>query len=167
MIKLLFFLFVSIPSSRGGTEHLVPSVDTIDRADISFNVNRNIILKSINEIRAKGCKCGGKFMKPAPPVSWNNQLAQAALQHSRDMKKKDYFGHVSKSGSNPGDRIRAAGYKWIAYGENIAFNDSDERSVIDGWLKSVNHCKTIMNPIYKEVGVAREGAYWTQDFGTR
>jgi uncharacterized protein YkwD len=37
---------------------------------------------------------------------------------------------------------------------------------MNGWLGSEGHCKNIMSANLKEVGVAREGNYWTEDFGT-
>jgi uncharacterized protein YkwD len=131
------------------------------------SVNSDVLLQLVNNIRKKGCKCGGTYMKPVQPVTWNNQLAQAAYNHSKFMNDKQRFSHTGRRGSDPGNRIRAAGYKWKAYGENIGYNYPDERSVIIGWLGSVNHCKNIMNPNFKEMGVAKVGAYWTQDFGAK
>jgi len=42
-----------------------------------------------------------------------------------------------------------------------------EKSVIEGWIKSSGHCKNIMKPAYKEIGVARKGNYWTLVLGAR
>jgi uncharacterized protein YkwD len=39
--------------------------------------------------------------------------------------------------------------------------------VIDGWLKSPGHCKNLMDKSYKEMGVAKVGTYWTQEFATK
>ncbi|HYF30793.1 MAG TPA: CAP domain-containing protein [Chitinophagaceae bacterium] len=133
----------------------------------SFNVNSTAILEAVNNVRQKGCNCGGVKMPPVPPVTWNNQLAQAAYNHSKEMHAKRFFNHNSRNGASPGDRIRAAGYTWKAYGENIALHNTDEAGVVDGWLRSPSHCKTIMSPLYKEMGVGRSGSYWTQDFGAK
>jgi len=130
-------------------------------------VNKSTLLELVNNIRQKGCNCGGTYMPPVQPVSWNNQLAQAASNHSSFMNQKNKFSHTGRGGSDPGDRIRAAGYSWKAYGENIGFNYPDEQAVINAWLQSVSHCKNIMNPNFREMGVARVGAYWTQDFGAK
>lgn len=131
------------------------------------SVNKATLLRLVNDIRKKGCNCGDTFMPPVPAVSWNNQLARAAFGHSSDMDKKDYFSHTAPDGSDPGTRLEAAGYKWKAYGENIAYNYTDEEAVVEGWLKSVNHCKTIMSSKFKEMGAGRSGVYWTQDFGRK
>jgi hypothetical protein len=39
--------------------------------------------------------------------------------------------------------------------------------VQNGWFKSVGHCKNLMNPDFREVGVAEYQTYWAQDFGGR
>ena len=59
------------------------------------------------------------------------------------------------------------GYKSFAVGENIAFGQSTIDIVMDEWLKSEGHCKNLMNPSFKEIGVAENHKYWVQDFGGR
>ena len=100
-------------------------------------------------------------------VTWNDKLAKAAYDHSVDMKLNDYFSHTGLNGSNPGQRITAAGYIWKTYGENIANGYASEQAVMNGWLGSEGHCKNIMNGSFKEMGAGREGNYWTQIFGAR
>lgn len=125
------------------------------------------MLQLVNEVRKKGCQCGDTYYYPVPAVSWNSQLESAAYSHSKDMYENDYFSHKAPDGSNGGVRIDRAGYNWMAFGENIASGYTNERSVIEGWLKSPGHCKNIMSRNYTEVGVARYGNYWTQEFATK
>ena len=106
-------------------------------------------------------------MPPVSAVSWNDQLASAADVHSKDMLQNNYFGHTGADGTSPGDRLRQAGYNWSAYGENIAKGYPDEQSVIAAWLQSEDHCKNLMDKDFTEMGVARAGSYWTQEFGTK
>ena len=106
-------------------------------------------------------------MPPVSPVTWNDQLAKAAYEHSADMKTKNYFEHIAPDGSNPGERITATGYIWRTYGENIALGYKDEQAVMNGWLTSEGHCKNIMNANFKEMGAGREGNYWSQEFGAK
>ncbi len=130
-------------------------------------VNKVLMLRMVNELRAKGCHCGDAYQAPAPPLVWSDKLEQAAQLHSNDMLKKNYFSHIEADGSNAGQRIENAGYKWKAYGENIGMGYTDEKQVLDGWIKSTEHCKNLMNKKYTEMGVARAGTYWTQDFASR
>lgn len=133
---------------------------------------RNEFLTRINLTRQKGCNCGSKYYPPAPPITWNNTLEDAADGHAKDMARHDYFDHTSRDGRSMGDRIIAAGYnfkgfKSFAVGENIASGQQSIAEVMDGWFKSEGHCKNLMNPVFKEVGVAMYRNYWVQDFGGR
>ncbi len=129
-------------------------------------------LKQLNKLRAEGCKCGDKYMPPAPPLSWNVQLQLAALGHAQDMARNKYFSHVSKSGTKIKDRITASGYtpngfQSFTIGENIAFNQRSIKEVMKGWKESPSHCKNLMSPAFIEVGIAMQNYYWVQDFGGR
>jgi len=135
--------------------------------DVVYNVSKSKILQLINNVRQTGCNCGSTTMPPVAAVTWNDKLGKAAYDHSVDMKSNDYFSHTGLNGSNAGQRITAAGYTWKAYGENIAKGYSTEQAVVNGWLSSEGHCKNIMSSNFKEMGVGREGNYWTQDFGAR
>jgi uncharacterized protein YkwD len=129
-------------------------------------------LDRINQARSKGCNCGRTYFPPAPPLSWNDQLEDAAHGHARDMSKRNYFSHTSKNGRSMSDRIIAAGYtfkgfKSFVVGENIAQGQMSIAEVMTGWLKSEGHCRNLMNPAFKEIGVSEVDHYWVQDFGGR
>jgi uncharacterized protein YkwD len=82
------------------------------------------------------------------------------------MFRKRYFSHKGSDGTGTGERITNAGYNWRFYGENIAQGYSSEKEVVAGWLSSPGHCANIMSKNYKEMGAAKVGDYWTQDFGS-
>ncbi len=129
-------------------------------------------LERINLARQKGCNCGNVYMPPAPPIIWNNQLEDAAQEHAQDMSNLSYFSHTSKDGRSMSDRAIAIGYDYKGYknytvGENIAQGQMTIAEVMDGWLKSPGHCRNLMNPAFKEIGVAEVNHYWVQDFGGR
>ncbi len=129
-------------------------------------------LNTINKTRTKGCNCGDTYFPPAPALTWNDKLFNAATGHAKDMSKRNYFSHTSKDGRSMQDRIIAGGYtykgfKSFAIGENIAQGQQSIAEVMDGWFKSEGHCKNLMNPDFKEIGVAEYKDYWVQDFGGR
>lgn len=162
---ITFVLFITLLSSFKKEEPAVYfSSETFNTRS---TVNKTVLLNLVNAARKKGCQCGDKYYPPAPALTWNTLLEKAALDHSNDMHQKKYFSHTSKNGSTAGVRIEAAGYRWQTYGENIAMGYGSEKAVFDGWLSSPGHCKNIMNNRYKEMGVAKVGDYWTQDFGAR
>jgi uncharacterized protein YkwD len=138
-----------------------------NNSGIVFNVNKDSMLQLVNNVRKTGCTCGTTVMPAVAPLTWNDQLAKAAYDHSYDMKTNNYFTHNSLDGTDPGKRITAAGYSWISWGENIAMGYADEQAVMNAWLLSEGHCKNIMAANFKEFGAGKEGTYWTQDFGSK
>jgi uncharacterized protein YkwD len=135
--------------------------------NVVYNVNKATLLQLINNVRQTGCNCGTTAMPAVAALVWNDQLAKAGYDHSADMKTNNYFSHTGLDNSDPGQRITAAGYTWHAYGENIASGYTTEQAVVDGWLNSEGHCKNIMNASFVDMGVGRDGNYWTQEFGAK
>src|SRR5687767_4820477 len=131
------------------------------------SVNESTLLALVNNVRKTGCTCGSTVMPAVAPVTWNNLLEKAALLHSADMNKNNYFSHTGLDGSSPGVRLTRVGYNWMAYGENIAKGYTSEQAVMNGWLQSEGHCKNIMSAHVKEMGVGRDGNYWTQVFAAK
>jgi uncharacterized protein YkwD len=102
-------------------------------------------------------------MAGAPAIVWSKPLERAAWLHSKDMFDNNYFSHNDLDGNTGGKRIASMGYIWQAWGENIALGVLNERTVVDGWFKSVVHCKVLMNRAYREMGVAKVGNFWSQE----
>ena len=135
---------------------------------------REAILQQVNAARERGASCGGQAYGAARTVAWNDQLVSAASGHSRDMADRNYFDHRSLSGTEPGQRVDAVGYKWRGVAENIAAGQFDAQSVVRGWLNSPGHCRNIMDPKFTEIGVACAaragtvyGGYWTMVLARR
>lgn len=131
------------------------------------------VLKLVNAARAKGRYCGNEYYEAVPPLSWSAKLGAAALAHSRDMAKHNYFGHEGSDGSTVGTRARDEGYAWRRIGENVATGRAKPEQVVEGWLSSPGHCANIMNGSFTEMGAAYAVnpksdtmVYWTQVFGT-
>ncbi len=126
---------------------------------------RDDMLAMINSLREQGCKCGRKKMPPVPPLKWNSLLEKAAIGHAKDMAANEHFDHVGTDGSQIDTRIAKTGYKWMQIGENIAWGYDNITSTMIGWIKSPSHCQQLMSNKVTEVGAARNGKYWVQDFG--
>jgi uncharacterized protein YkwD len=135
--------------------------------DTVYNINKTELLQLVNDVRSKGCTCGTTAMPPVTPLAWNDQLAKAAYDHTIDMNANNYFSHTGLDGSDPGQRITAAGYLWNSWGENIASGFTTEQSVMNAWLASEGHCKNVMNGGFKDMGAGRVANLWTQDFGSK
>ncbi|MCX4679381.1 sigma-70 family RNA polymerase sigma factor [Streptomyces sp. NBC_01433] len=103
------------------------------------------------------------------PVRGNGLMSTAAQGHSADMATRNYFSHTSPDGTDPGDRLTAAGYRWSTYGENIAKGQRTPADVMSSWMDSPGHRANILNCSFKEIGVGMRntgsGPVWTQNFG--
>ncbi|MCC6646745.1 MAG: CAP domain-containing protein [Polyangiaceae bacterium] len=130
------------------------------------------MLALTNRRRAAGATCGAEAYPPAPPLTEDVRLRQAARAHAADMGARDYFDHQTPEGRTAVDRARAAGYPSAFVGENIAAGYSTPEAVVAGWMKSPGHCTNIMDPRYTRLGVGYASRpassmrdYWVQDFG--
>jgi uncharacterized protein YkwD len=126
-------------------------------------------LQLVNEIRARGARCGDRSYGPAPPVKLSGTLAGVAFGHATDMAMHNYFEHEDRSGRSPADRVRAVGYQEKLVGENIAYGPKSADEVVQGWLESPGHCENMMDPRFAEMGIAyapgqaaRRGLFWVQ-----
>lgn len=126
------------------------------------------LTERVNEARGRAQNCGNERFPEAPPLSWSNTLAKAAVQHSEDMAKNSHFSHTGTDGSNAGARIKKVGYNAGTWGENIAAGYGTAEQVVAGWLNSPGHCANIMNSNFTEFATAfaendgsAYGIYWT------
>jgi len=126
--------------------------------------SRSKILNMVNKARQTGQYCGTKWYPPAKKLTYNDQLEEAAKEHSLDMFENNFFSHKGSNGRFVDDRIYSQHYFWSACGENVAYGALYEDDVINEWLNSPGHCTNIMNPVYTEMGVWLTGLYWTQVF---
>lgn len=141
-----------------GTGATLPTMDHISAQDV---------LDEVNALRSRGCKCpGSPYTPPVPALRWDEKLKRAAQLHADDMYYGRYFSHTGADGSSFSDRITRAGYRWQSAGENIAKGQPTARAVVHAWSNSKGHCRNLMNPEFKDMGVGKTGPYWVQDFGT-
>jgi uncharacterized protein YkwD len=116
----------------------------------------------------------------------HERLAAAALEHSRQMARRGFFGHRSADGSSFGQRVRRhygfAGYRYWSAGENLLWSSGPlaPSAVVDSWLQSPGHRKVLLDASWRELGIAAvqaeaaPGVYGgmdvtivTADFGVR
>jgi uncharacterized protein YkwD len=107
-----------------------------------------------------------------PPLRNDARLAHAALLQAEQLVQLGRLDHVLPEAPypQPEDRLAAAGYRWQAYGENIASGYPDAASVVDGWMNSPGHRANVLSTSFTEIGVGltsdRVGRpYYAQVFG--
>lgn len=140
--------------------------DDKDENNIPSTVDKNLMLKLVNNLRQSSCDCGENSMPATNTLKWNSKLEAAAYSHALDMDENQYFNHTSLDGRTPGDRIKAQGYFYRTYGENIAATSGKEEYVFNMWLNSEGHCKNMMHNQFTEIGIACSGRYWVMVLGT-
>ncbi len=135
-------------SSNSGSTNASPSASP---PGVTEYVDYVTFQRLINDVRADN---------GAGPLSYNAVLAKAAQAHADDMQAKGYFSHDGLDGSDPGDRITAAGYNWRAFGENIAEGQVTESEVLVSWTTSPGHHANNIDPSFEEFGLAKAGSGW-------
>ncbi len=163
ILVLLIIMLASCDSTGGGGGGSDPGNDPPpDEIEATM-------LFLVNEARSEDRFCGDDFFPAAPPVTWDDRIADSALVHSIDMAENQYFDHIAPDGSNAGDRLMDEGYQPAAWGENILVGLENSSVVIQNWLDSPGHCDVIMHPDLHELGVGmargdyqgRSTLYWT------
>jgi uncharacterized protein YkwD len=89
----------------------------------------------------------------AQPVRYHYALAVAAQRHANDMASRNQMTHTGSDGSNPGQRISRAGFRWTSWGENVAVGYSSSSAVVWAWLNSPGHRANLLNPRFQWMGV--------------
>ena len=125
------------------------------------------LLKQINKVRTKGCRCGRERMPKVAKLEWSDTLEYSAYLHAKEMSDHNYFAHRSINGEDIGQRLDNLGYKWQYVGENLADGQDSFPEALEDWLASESHCRMIMNPNMKEMGLSRVGRFWVHHFGAQ
>jgi len=193
LIKTFLLIIASILFiGCGGASSSAPTTkNTINGTahDKATQTTKEEILRAINKARsvARDCHDGLGIVPAAPELTWNNELYDAAYEHSYDLATSNTFSHYGSgtdsdiTGSNNGeksyfiDRIEANGYvNYKVIGENIAGGQPTIKSAVEAWISSPAHCNNLMNSQFTEVGVAVAvdensdyKVYWTQNFGSK
>lgn len=102
------------------------------------------------------------------PLTPNAKLMDAARKHAANMAEQNKLEHVLDD-KTPADRVKAAGYKPRRVGENVAWNMTDAKKALAGWMGSKPHRDNILGTDYTEIGVAvakneKGEPYWVQVF---
>jgi len=85
----------------------------------------------------------------------SNILNKAALKKLNDMLERQYFAHISPSGTGIDSVVKSVGYKYLKVGENLALGDfNSEKYLVSKWIESPGHRKNILNKGFSEIGVA-------------
>lgn len=124
------------------------------------------MLDAVNVARSSARLCGDTAFAPTGPLRLEARLSAAAQSHSEDMLAMSTLSHFGSDGSTMIQRVERQGYEWSTLAENVAWGYDEVDGVVAGWLSSPGHCRNMMSPAMRELGVGVAGTYWTQVFGT-
>jgi hypothetical protein len=116
---------------------------------------------------------------PKQPLAFNPDLLQSARGHSQWMLTNDLFTHIEADGSDPGDRMTAAGYvfsgSWT-WGENISWSgttgpipsvatfvgEEEQNLFIDSTEPGRGHRLNLLDADFREMGIGVETGVFAQ-----
>ena len=88
-----------------------------------------------------------------PTVTGDFTLHQLATIKSIDLSERKYWDHKSPTYGHPWDMASGFGYRYVAFGENIAHGYKSAEDVVAAWMNSEGHRKNILNKTYTHIGV--------------
>ena len=87
-----------------------------------------------------------------PILNFDEQLAEVARTHSKDMFRRGYFSHFNPEGKSPFDRIRKNGIQFRIAGENLALAQNLSLAH-NGLMESHTHRANIEHKSFGRVGI--------------
>ncbi|HTK95065.1 MAG TPA: CAP domain-containing protein, partial [Terriglobales bacterium] len=106
----------------------------------------------------------------APPLAWDERLAQAALPHARLMAEHGELSHQFSGEPNLRARIAATGLRFNDDAENVAYADSVDEAHAN-LMRSPGHRANILNPRTNAIGIVAlrkgERLYIVEDFALK
>lgn len=127
------------PSESGETVNLHYTVtDTETRADLEAQM-----LVLVNRERTE---------RGIPPVKADPEMTRVARAHSTDMFARGYFSHYTPEKTDPFDRMKKAGVKFLTAGENLALGRT-LKICHEGLMNSPGHKANILNPSFGRLGI--------------
>lgn len=187
---IIFFVVGGVVAYAGTSEF--HSMDKKFKEPYAYDSQHTVVksyLDVINLCRSKPRKCGNKHYKAAAPLKWSDKLYRSAAEHARDMATHNLSNHQGSgkstdvTGKQKGRRSQASergkfhGYtytKAFAFAENVGSGQKTLKEVAEHWMRSPYHCANIMNPLFREMAMAKgynENTYyktfWTLDLGYR
>ena len=101
------------------------------------------------------------------PVRAEASLCRAAQAHAEDLARRGVLDHAGRDGSELGERLAAAGFRWHAAVENLARGSEVAGEIVELWLNSSPHRRNLLRSDLDQAGVgvalSAAGAFWVLD----
>ncbi len=127
---------------------------TVEAAPFPDVTHQQLMASYVNSYRAA---------RGIPALRTHSALQTAAQRHADDMARRNRMTHTGSNGSNAGQRITAAGFRWTAWAENIAVGYPTAKQTAIAWFNSSGHRTNMLNRAFTYLGVGvtyRHGRHW-------
>lgn len=177
VVPLAWVAFVGISAARGAVYYQGDPTDAeqlllqlVNRARANPQAEADRLGIGLNDGLSSGTINGD----PKQPLGFHAKLIDSARAHSDWMLEVDVFEHTGVNGSDPGDRMRNAGYPFSGnwtWGENISWGGTTgnpelydyTRQAHDNLVRSPGHRVNIMKGDFDEIGLGvRQGQFFYQ-----
>ncbi|MFN7015547.1 MAG: CAP domain-containing protein [Fimbriimonadales bacterium] len=91
-----------------------------------------------------------------PPLTWREDVARAARDHSQNMAERNFFDHEDPRLGNVDKRLNRFRIPWRACGENIFMLSgykNPAQVAVQGWMESPGHRANILHEEFTHAGV--------------
>jgi len=116
--------------------------------------NKDVVIVSSDEQVLMETVNGQRIDHGLAPLSWNEQLYQAAHAKADHLFQEQYFDHIAPDGTTPWAFFRAANYTYKSAGENLAIDFSTLTDAVPAWMNSPSHRANILNPDFTDTAMA-------------
>ncbi len=160
-VAFYIFLLLIFQTSTNIVKHFRPNI-----LGYATNISAEKLLNLINAKRAEA---------KIAPLSLSDKLSSAATQKAQDMFSKNYWAHISPTGTTPWEFINSTGYEYVYAGENLARNFNSSEEVVEAWMNSPTHRANLLKAEYTDLGLAvlngrlsgEDTTLVVQEFGTQ
>lgn len=114
-------------------------------AQVGTSPEAEQVARTINQLRAQA---------GLPPLAVHPLLTQAATAHVQDMIASGRYGHTGSDGSNVRQRVARTGYQVAGWAGEIWAGYLSVEQAFQAWMDSPPHRDSILNPSYREMGIA-------------
>ncbi len=135
------------------------------QAEQEVRDRRLAILRIVNDEREKA---------GVAPVMLDTTLNMSAQNYAEDMSSRNFFSHETPEGTTFQQRILSLNYmgqlpacachRDFSAGENLAKGQRSPEEAMKDWMRSPDHKKNLLEPLYTRMGVGWRDNYWVEQF---
>jgi uncharacterized protein YkwD len=147
--------FTPTPTKRPTQEAKSTSSKTTTQSSSGYATRSDWANAVLDELNAERARHDLRALK------MNSDLVSAAHKHNLAMAKANTLSHQLEGEAALGSRVSAAGYRWSAVGENVAYNGRRSEDGVLAVQKAMynetppndGHRKNILSKTYVDVGI--------------